>query len=90
MLFRSPFAYVDDHAFIENSIIFDNVKVGNNAKIEKSIISSGVIIPPGVEIGFDEALDRKRGFIPNIKDSPTNIRVITADMNLEAIINDIK
>jgi glucose-1-phosphate adenylyltransferase len=36
------------------------VQVGRHARIRKAIIEKDVIIPPGVEIGYDLELDAKR------------------------------
>jgi len=84
-----PLVYVDDKAQVTESIIFDNVKVLANAQIHKSIIAEGVIIPENFQIGLDDDLDRRRGFIPTISDAPTEIRVVTANMNLAQIMHDI-
>lgn len=85
-----PLTYVDHDAEVFHSVLFDRVKIGDHAKLQRTILGSGVIIPPRAEIGFDEELDRRRGFIPEIKGSPSNIRVITRDMNLEEIISNIR
>ena len=44
------------------SILFDGVDIGRHAKIRRAIIDKGVHIPPGIEIGYDQELDRARGF----------------------------
>ncbi|MDR1958431.1 MAG: glucose-1-phosphate adenylyltransferase [Planctomycetaceae bacterium] len=53
---------VNSYASIEDSIIFSHVNVGRNAHIRRAIIDKGVLIPSGMEIGFDPELDRSRGF----------------------------
>jgi len=58
VIFKNVF--VDDDAFVENSLLFDGVRIGKNAKINKCIIDKFVVIPDGEEIGFDLDKDRKR------------------------------
>jgi len=58
VIFKNVF--VDDDAFVENSLLFDGVRIGKNAKINKCIIDKFVVIPDGEEIGFDLDMDRKR------------------------------
>ena len=38
------------------------VDIGRHARIRRAIIDKGVKIPPGVQIGYDEAEDRARNF----------------------------
>lgn len=86
----APFDYVDDNSLIENSLLHHKVRVGHHARINRTIVTSNVIIPPYLEVGYDEELDRRRGFIPEIKGFPSTVRVITRDMNLEEIISNIR
>ena len=53
---------VNSYARVEDSILFDRVNVGRHARIRRAIIDKNVEIPPGIEIGYDEAADRQRGF----------------------------
>jgi glucose-1-phosphate adenylyltransferase len=53
---------VNSYAHVQDSILFDGVDVGRHAKIRRAIIDKGVKVPPGVEIGYDLELDRRRGF----------------------------
>jgi len=39
------------------------VTVGRKVKIRRAIIDEGVVIPDGVEIGFDHDADRARGYL---------------------------
>lgn len=57
-----PAVRVNSFASVEESIIFSRVNIGRHAKIRRSIIDKGVVIPPGIEIGYDHELDRSRGF----------------------------
>ena len=54
---------VNSWASVEDSILFDGVVVGRNARIRKAIIDKQVRIPEGVSIGFDPDEDRARGYV---------------------------
>ena len=58
-----PCCKVNSYASIEDSILFDNVQVGRNAKIRKAIIDENIVIPEGMEIGYDHEEDRLRGCV---------------------------
>lgn len=66
---------VNSYATIEDSILFDDVVIGRGAKIRRCIIDRGVVIPPGMEAGFDADEDRRRGFYV----SPEGIVVIVKE-----------
>jgi glucose-1-phosphate adenylyltransferase len=53
---------IDGGAHVVDSILFDRVTVGREAKLHRVIVEKGVNLPPGVTIGFDPALDQARGF----------------------------
>ncbi len=55
-------ARINSYAHIEDSILFDGVNVGRHAKIRRAIIDKEVDIPAGIEIGYNQELDRSRGF----------------------------
>ncbi len=52
--------FVDEGAVLEEAILFRGVRVGKNARIRRAIIDKWTRIPDGVEIGYDEAEDRRR------------------------------
>jgi glucose-1-phosphate adenylyltransferase len=56
-----PSCRVNSYASVEDSILFDNVDIGRNAKIRKAIIDEGIVIPEGMQIGYDHEEDRLRG-----------------------------
>jgi glucose-1-phosphate adenylyltransferase len=76
VLFQNVF--VDDQSVVENSVLFDNVKVGKNVKLYKCIIDKRVIIPDGETIGYDLAKDRKRFMV-----TENNIVVVPQDYKFE-------
>ena len=57
-----PQTRVNSFAHVEESILFARVDIGRHCRVRRAIIDKGVHIPPGVEIGFDHELDRRRGF----------------------------
>lgn len=57
-----PRARINSYAHVQDSILFGEVEIGRHAKVRRAIIDKGVIIPGGIEIGYDPALDMQRGF----------------------------
>ena len=51
------------HSIVEDSIIFPDVDIGENARVRNAIIDRGVRVEPGEKIGFDPEADRKRFFV---------------------------
>jgi glucose-1-phosphate adenylyltransferase len=58
-----PCSKVNSYALVEDSILFDNVQVGRNAKIRRAIIDENIVIPEGMEVGYDHEEDRLRGCV---------------------------
>lgn len=56
----SPRVKIHSFADVEDSILFEGVDVGRNARIKKAIIDKEVQIPPGMEIGYRLDEDAKR------------------------------
>jgi len=56
----SAWVRVEYGAFVEDSILFDNVTVGAGAKLKRCIIDKNVQIPEGENIGYDPDKDRQR------------------------------
>lgn len=54
---------VNSFATVEDSILFNYVKVGRHAKIRRAIIDKAVEIPEGIQVGYDAEKDRARGFV---------------------------
>lgn len=52
--------FVDDDAFVENSLLFDGVHIGKNTRINNCIIDKHVRVPDGEVIGYDTEADKKR------------------------------
>jgi glucose-1-phosphate adenylyltransferase len=58
----SPAVMIDKWAKVEESVIFNNVKVGRNAVIRRAILDKNVIVEDGAEIGVNREADLARGF----------------------------
>ena len=57
-----PRCKVNSYSLVEDSILFENVTIGRNAKVRKAIIDKNVVIPDGAEIGYDHDQDRLKGY----------------------------
>lgn len=55
----SPYVRVDEEARVEDSILFEGVKVGAGSRLYHTIVDKHVKIPPGTIIGADPAEDAK-------------------------------
>lgn len=51
---------VNSYSYITDSIIMDHCNIGRHSRIRRTIIDKNVVIPEGVEIGFDTEEDKKR------------------------------
>ena len=58
----SPNVRVNSWATVEDSILFEGVTIGRNARVRRAIIDKGVHVPENMKIGFDHELDAARGF----------------------------
>jgi glucose-1-phosphate adenylyltransferase len=52
--------YVDENAVVEDSILFDGVRIGVGVKLKRCIVDKHVQIPPGESIGINTAVDSVR------------------------------
>lgn len=53
----SPGVFVDQHALVEDSVIMDNVRIGEGAVVRRAIIDKNVVVEPGVRLGTEPELD---------------------------------
>ncbi|MGE3787514.1 MAG: glucose-1-phosphate adenylyltransferase [Nitrospirales bacterium] len=56
----APDVRVDQHAEVLESVIMENVEIGERSRIRRAIIDKGVVIPPNSVIGYDLESDRAR------------------------------
>jgi len=51
---------INSFSEVEESVLFERVRIGRHARIRKCIIDKDVEIPPGTEIGYNVEADRAR------------------------------
>jgi glucose-1-phosphate adenylyltransferase len=56
----SPDVHIHSYSLVEDSILFDRVDVGRNAKIRRAIIDKDVRIPDGFSVGYNPEDDARR------------------------------
>jgi glucose-1-phosphate adenylyltransferase len=56
----SPGVHVESRALVEDSVIMDDVVIGEGAVVRRAIIDKNVFVPPGARIGVDRAEDEAR------------------------------
>lgn len=54
---------INSFSEVEESILYERVRVGRHAKLRRCIIDKDVEVPAGVEVGFNLEADRKRFFV---------------------------
>ena len=57
-----PLCRIHSYSLIEDSILFENVTIGRNVKIKKTIIDKNITIPDGSRIGYDLDADLALGY----------------------------
>lgn len=55
-------ARVERDATVEDSLLFARTVVERGARLRRTIVDKGAVVPAGWRVGFDPALDRSRGF----------------------------
>ena len=68
---------VNSYSRVTDSILMDNVEIGRYAQVRRCIIDKSVVVPEGMEIGFDLEKDRR---LFNV--SAEGIVVVPKDMDL--------
>jgi glucose-1-phosphate adenylyltransferase len=54
---------INSFSEVEESVLFEGVRIGRHARLKKCIVDKDVEIPAGVEIGFNAEADRRRFFV---------------------------
>ncbi len=54
---------INSFSEVEESVLFERVKIGRHARVRRCIVDKDVEIPQGAEIGFNGEEDRKRFFV---------------------------
>jgi glucose-1-phosphate adenylyltransferase len=68
---------VESYAEVEDSVIMEDVEIGQFSSIKRAIIDKGIVIPPKTEIGYDLKKDRKRFFV-----TESNLVVVSKGMKI--------
>ncbi len=55
-----PNVRINSYSYITDSIIMDNCNIGRHSRIRRTIMDKNVVVPEGVEIGFDPEKDKKK------------------------------
>ncbi len=74
----SPNVRVNSYAYVEESIVFESVKIGRHCRIRRAIIDKHVDVPPNTTIGYDLDKDRRQFHV-----TETGIVVIPKGMRIE-------
>jgi glucose-1-phosphate adenylyltransferase len=74
----SPKVRVNSYAYVEDSILFENVNIGRHCRIRRAIIDKHVEIPPHTTIGYDHEKDRRHFHV-----TESGIVVIPKGMRIE-------
>jgi glucose-1-phosphate adenylyltransferase len=53
---------INSFSEVEESVLFERVRIGRHARLRKCIVDKDVEIPAGAEIGYNPQHDRQRGF----------------------------
>jgi glucose-1-phosphate adenylyltransferase len=72
---------INSFSEVEESVLFERVKIGRRARLRKCIVDKDVEIPGGVQIGFDPEADRRRFFV-----SDSGLVVIPKRAKLEDVL----
>ena len=54
---------INSFSEVEESVLFERVRIGRHARLRRCIVDKDVEIPAGQEIGYDLEADRKRFFV---------------------------
>ncbi|MEO7349209.1 MAG: glucose-1-phosphate adenylyltransferase, partial [Terrimesophilobacter sp.] len=57
-----PWATIESGSRVLDSILFDRVRVGPNAVVQRAILDKEVVVEPGATVGLDPHADQARGF----------------------------
>jgi glucose-1-phosphate adenylyltransferase len=57
-----PWATIESGARVVDSIVFDRVRIGPNARVQRAILDKEVVVDEGATVGVDPEADRARGF----------------------------
>jgi glucose-1-phosphate adenylyltransferase len=80
----SPDVRINSYSLVEDSVLFDRVEVGRNAKIRRAIIDKDVKIPAGFSVGYRLEDDAKRFTV-----TESGVVVITKEERIQEESSDV-
>ena len=57
-----PWVTVESGAQVVDTVVFERVNIGPNARVRRAILDKDVVITDGATVGIDHDADRARGF----------------------------
>jgi glucose-1-phosphate adenylyltransferase len=57
-----PWTNIDSGATVTDAVVFERVRIGPNAVVQRAILDKDVVISEGATVGVDQDADRARGF----------------------------
>ncbi len=57
-----PWTIIESKATVTDSVIFDKVRIGPNARVARAILDKDVVVEPSALVGVHHDHDRERGF----------------------------
>lgn len=66
---------INSYCVVEDSVILPNVDLGRHSRLKRCIVDTGCVVPPGMVVGEDAAIDSARFYR-----TEKGITLITADM----------
>jgi glucose-1-phosphate adenylyltransferase len=66
---------VEDGTTIDSAVLLPGVTIGRRCKITRCILDENCVVPDGLQIGQDPALDAKRFYV-----TKHGVVLVTADM----------
>ena len=73
---------VEERSSIDRAVILPDVRIGANCLVKRAIIDTGCLVPDGMQIGVDQALDAQRFYV-----TENGVVLVTRDM-LKQIAKD--
>ena len=66
---------IEEQSTVDSSVLLPSVTIGRRCKIRHCILDEDCVVPDGLQIGYDDALDQKRFFV-----TKQGVVLVTKDM----------
>ena len=57
-----PWAIVESGGAVSDSVLFDRVRIGRGAVVQRAVLDKNVVIEEGARVGVEHERDLERGF----------------------------